>query len=240
MAKAKLHPSFFRGIAHRGLHDDKLTENGLLAFSRAIDAGLCFEYDVHLTKDDEVLVCHDSELERVTGKKGIIEELTLEEIKKDYSLLDGEKIPTLKEVLALNQWRSGMVVELKVYKGNYKRLAKRTIEELSGCPDKSKVTIISFDPRALLKCRHKGYTRGLLVYNKRTDIFAFRRFFEYLDVEDCLLDDKRVVSFREKGRKVNVWTIDSVEKLEKAKGKADMITFELIPLEKVKEFADGR
>lgn len=235
MAKAKLHPSFFEGIAHRGLHDETRTENGLNAFSEAIKNGFCFEYDVHITADNEVVVCHDSELKRVTGKDGIIEKLTLSEIQNNYRLLDGEAIPTLKEVLALNEWRVGMVVELKVYEGNYRKLAKAVMPILSSCPDKSKVTIISFDPRALLKCRHEGFTTGLLVYNKRTDMFMFRHFFDYLDVETCLLDHPKVVSFRKKGRYVNTWTVDSLEKLAEAKQKADMITFEKLPIEEVRK-----
>ena len=179
MAKASLHPSFFEGIAHRGLHDEAKTENGLLAFKAAIEAGFCFEYDVHITADNQVVVIHDSELKRVTGKEGIVEKLTLRELKDNYRLLDGEEIPTLKEVLALNDYRVGMVVELKVYEGNYKALAEAVKPLLAEVPDKSKVTIISFDPRALLPFKKSGFTRGLLVYNKRTDMFLFRHFFDH-------------------------------------------------------------
>ena len=74
----------FKGIAHRGLHDEDNTENGLNAFKRAIENNLAFELDVHLTIDKKLVVCHDSDLKRVTNKDGIIEELTLEEIKSNY------------------------------------------------------------------------------------------------------------------------------------------------------------
>ena len=81
-------PSFFKGIAHRGLHDDKRTENGLAAFQNAIDNGLAFELDVHITKDMQVIVCHDSDLIRTTGKQGIIEELTAQDTV--HKAADGE------------------------------------------------------------------------------------------------------------------------------------------------------
>ena len=49
---------FLLGVAHRGLHDDKATENGMLAFKQAIDNNVAFEYDVHLTKDNQLIVLH--------------------------------------------------------------------------------------------------------------------------------------------------------------------------------------
>ena len=111
-------------VAHRGLHNSVYTENGLKAFQNAIENGFPFELDIHLTKDGQLVVCHDDDLKRTTGKEGIIEELTLAEIKENYRLLDGGEVPTFQEVLDLNQERRLIVVELKVHKGNYKPLAK--------------------------------------------------------------------------------------------------------------------
>ena len=84
----RINPLFLKGIAHRGLHNEKYTENGMLAFKNAIDNNVSFELDVHLTKDNDLIVCHDSELKRTTGKEGIIEDLTVKEIKDKYKLLD--------------------------------------------------------------------------------------------------------------------------------------------------------
>ena len=79
---------YFGPIAHRGLHNATLTENGLKAFENAIKNDLPFELDIHITKDGQLVVCHDDDLKRTTGKEGIIEELTLAEIKEGYRLLD--------------------------------------------------------------------------------------------------------------------------------------------------------
>ena len=98
---SKINPVFLEGIAHRGLHNGDFTENGLKAFENAINHGVAFEYDIHLTKDNELVVCHDESLKRTTGKEGIIEDLTLKEIKENYRLLDGGEIPTLQEVINL-------------------------------------------------------------------------------------------------------------------------------------------
>mgnify|MGYP001409354040 CR=1 FL=1 len=87
---------FFKGVAHRGIHDNKtVTENGLKAFGQAIAAGVAFELDVHLSKDRAVIVSHDENLKRTTGKDGAITALTAARIKSDYRLLDGGIVPAL-------------------------------------------------------------------------------------------------------------------------------------------------
>lgn len=142
----------------------------MLAFKNAIDNNVSFELDVHLTKDNDLIVCHDSELKRTTGKEGIIEDLTVEEIKKNYKLLDGSEIPTLKEVMELNNEQVPMVIELKVYRKNYKPLSKRLIKELENIKDKKNYMLISFDPRGLAPMKKTGIVRQLLVWKDKVDI----------------------------------------------------------------------
>ena len=86
-AISKINPLFLNGIAHRGLHNDEFTENGLKAFENAIKHNVPFEFDIHLTNDGQLVVCHDENLIRTTGKEGIIEDLSLNEIKKNKVIL---------------------------------------------------------------------------------------------------------------------------------------------------------
>ena len=98
----KINPKFLEGIAHRGLHNENFTENGINAFKNAIDHDVAFEFDIHITSDGELIVCHDENLKRTTGKEGIIEHMTAKEIRDNYRLLDGGVVPTLQEVIDLN------------------------------------------------------------------------------------------------------------------------------------------
>lgn len=229
-------PNIFKGVAHRGLHDDKRFENSLSAFKNAIDHDFCFELDIHLTTDNQLVVCHDSDLKRVTGKEGIIEELDSKTLRENYKLLDGEDIPTLQEVFDLNKERETIVIELKVYKDNWVNIAKRLMDFLSQVKDKSKVTLISFDPRALAFCDGKKFTRGFLVCKERKDMIIFGKVFEYLDIEDSLLDDKKIIKYRKKGGIVNTWTIRDEEALNKVKGKCDIVTFENVSKQLEEDF----
>lgn len=229
----RLNSLFFDGIAHRGLHNSEFTENGLKAFQNAIAHGLAFELDVHLTKDNDLLVCHDSELLRTTGKKGIIEELPSSEIRSSYRLLDGEVVPSFQEVLDLDHEQSPIVVELKVYNDNYKALAKRTLQALRQIKDRRNIWIISFDPRALLFAGHH-FMRSLLICQDKEWTYKYRGLFESIDIEDSLVQREWATSFSRR-HFVNVWTIDSVEKFDKVLPYVDTVTFQCMDEKYVQE-----
>ena len=95
----KISPLICNGIAHRGLHNEEYTENGLKAFENAVNNNFAFELDIHLTRDNKLIVCHDRNLKRTTGKEGIIEQLTSDQIRQEYRLHDGGVVPTFEEVL---------------------------------------------------------------------------------------------------------------------------------------------
>lgn len=80
--------------AHRGASAE-CPENTLLAFSRAIAHGVdALELDVHLTRDDVLLVIHDSTLERTTNGTGRVRDHSLTEIRQ-LDAGQGQRAPTL-------------------------------------------------------------------------------------------------------------------------------------------------
>ncbi len=233
-AISKINPVFLKGIAHRGLHNEEFTENGMKAFQNAIDHGVAFEFDIHLTKDNELVVCHDENLIRTTGKDGIIEDLTLKEIKENYHLFDGGDIPTLQEVLDLNKEKVPMVIEMKVFRKNYKPLAVKTKEMLQQIKDKRNVLLISFDPRSLWPFKHEGFIRSLLVAKSDEYTWFFRRTVESVDLDLLLFEEKRVLRYIKK-HFTNIWTIDSEEKLKKYAPLVDTVTYQFIDPKVVRE-----
>ena len=124
-------------MAHRGLHNNKdLPENSLGAFENAIKHGYGFEFDVWLTKDNQLVVHHDPKLVRTCGRAGIITEIDSSKL-EEYKLMNTNySIPTFKQTLDLVDGQVGLVIEikptkrvdetcskiwdiLKDYKGNY-------------------------------------------------------------------------------------------------------------------------
>ena len=88
-------------------------ENTLLSIHRAIEIGVdAVEIDVHLNKDKEIVVIHDSTVDRTTNGTGPISSYTIDEMKK-LDAGKGETIPTLQEVIDLTDNKVRLVIELK-------------------------------------------------------------------------------------------------------------------------------
>ena len=110
-------------IAHRG-YSECYPENTLAGLEAALRVGAqCIEFDVHFTADGVPVVFHDTELARVTGSEGRIEEVsfaTLSKLRASEKDRFGEKflqepVPSLQDVLALlQQWPDATAfVEIK-------------------------------------------------------------------------------------------------------------------------------
>ena len=141
--------------AHRGLHDGKngRPENSLSAFRAAARAGFGAELDVHLMADGNLAVVHDSELKRVCGRAGRIEDLRLEDL-AGYPLLgSGERIPLLEDVLAVFEGRAPLIVELKTARHNAAALTDAVMARLRGW--NGTYCVESFRPAALWRLRRK-------------------------------------------------------------------------------------
>ena len=84
-------------ISHRGIHDNiKVYENTIESFKLALKKKYIIELDIHLTKDNVLVVFHDYNTKRITGINKIVEHSTYKEL-NDQNILH---IPTLTEVLA--------------------------------------------------------------------------------------------------------------------------------------------
>ena len=151
--------------AHRGLHGGSLPENSMAAFRAALDGGYGIELDLHLTKDGNLAVIHDSLLKRTTGAEGRIEDLTTADLKNYHLEGTAETIPTFREVLELFGGKAPMIVELKPVGGNHAALAAEACRQLASYS--GAYCIESFDPRCLfwLKKHRPQIIRGQLSMN---------------------------------------------------------------------------
>ena len=106
--------------AHRGW-SSKFPENTIEAFSAAIDLGVDqLELDIHIAKDGELVVIHDASVDRTTNGCGMVNEMTLEELKAlDAGVKKGEKfkgckIPTFIEFMELVKDLPEMTLDVEI------------------------------------------------------------------------------------------------------------------------------
>ncbi len=141
-------------IAHRGVwKNTQLPQNSIASLNAAIEQKLWgSEFDVHLTKDDVLVVCHDHDFYGLE-----IEQLTYKELlaKKHPN---GESIPTVEEYLTagLKQKNTKLIYELKTSRISKERTLK-AVELSLAIVKKMKATkmveYIAFDWDACLKFR---------------------------------------------------------------------------------------
>ena len=131
-------------VAHRGASGN-YPENTLIAFQKALEIGVDeIELDLYLTKDDHLIVMHDSTVDRTTNGTGAIAELTLDEIKAlDAGRVFGEqfkaeRVPMWEEALDLVQGKVELNVHLKEGGqpgGHYERKVAKALSDFKMIED---------------------------------------------------------------------------------------------------------
>ncbi len=100
-------------IAHRGLWGPGVPENSLAAASAAVRGGFGIECDVRLSRDGTVIVFHDSDMQRMTGRPGRLAELPSDAIVARRFVNSDERIPTLAQLLERIAGRVPLLIEIK-------------------------------------------------------------------------------------------------------------------------------
>lgn len=211
-----------RIIAHRG-GAGLGCENTLACIEKGLACSRAdmVEIDVHLTRDGEVVVCHDPDVDRTTDGKGMIEDLTLQEIKslhiKDS---DGKttsyRIPTLREVLTRICSRAEVLLEIKRSDNRDDGLEKACLDIIRECGAYGRVTVQSFNDIVLERFH-------AMDPSIRLEKLLFVRPFCWKEVEEKpyiasynifrlgLVTRRFVEKMHARGKEIKVWTLQTPE-----------------------------
>lgn len=191
-------------IGHRGASGYE-PENTLASFERAIQMGCTWvELDVHCV-DNELIVIHDSKLDRTTNGEGKIYGRTLAEI-QTYDAGNGERIPTLREVLDLINQRVGINVELKG-RDTAEPVDRLLSEYCQAGWNKNSFQVSSFNHDELSKCSG-DWDRGVLFAKEKSDYFEITSSLNAysINLEKSLVSNSVVDQAHAEGLKVFVYT----------------------------------
>ena len=189
----------------------------MLAFRYAFELGAdAIECDVQLSADGAPVIIHDSTVDRTTNGRGLVEQLTLEELRQ----LDagaGEQIPTLQEVLDLCQAAGKqMNLELKAETlEQTNRIGQVVGETLERGGYQDMVLISSFWLPAVtqFKGEHPQFRTATLHSGTRWHFtnmltFAHAAGAEAIHPNVRLTTRALVEAAHAAGLQVNVWTVD--------------------------------
>jgi len=165
-------------VGHRGAMGH-CPENTLASFERGLELGADWiELDVHLSRDDALVVIHDETVDRTTNGHGAVRDHTLAELKAldaggwfgpEYA---GQRIPALDEVLAWARQRNTILdIEIKNAPVYYAGIEAAVVEAVRRFEMTEQVIVISFDHAAVkqVKALEPRVATGVLYAGRPVD-----------------------------------------------------------------------
>ena len=140
-------------IAHRGAwKKNNLPENSIASLRQAIALG-CYgsEFDVRMTADDSLIICHDSTLNNLSIEN------TKYSVLNSFKLSNGEKLPTLREYISAglkNNTSTMLICEIKpstISKERSLQITEKVVNQIKKLKSTQQVIYISFSHDILKK-----------------------------------------------------------------------------------------
>ena len=214
-------------IAHRGA-SAHAPENTIASFQLAkqhhADA---IEFDVKLSADRQVVVIHDSTVDRTTDGSGKVSELSLAEIKeldsssKFDKKFSGEKIPSLQEVLQLIGDQLLLNIELTNYKSPSDGLVYEIEKLINEHGLRDNILFSSFYPSnlKLAQILMPDIPCGLLTYPRILGKISMKLsnpgYYQALHPNIVDVSEQLVSMVHSQGKRIHVWTVNNETDMDK-------------------------
>ncbi len=205
--------------AHRGA-SGYAPENTLAAFQKAVDLGADgVELDIQLTKDDQIVVIHDEMIDRTSDGKGWVKDYTLEELrafnynrtKPEYKHAD---IPTMREVFELLK-PTGLFINIEIKTGVvfYEKIEEKILALAKEMGMEDRVCYSSFNHYTVTRIHElkPDAEVGFLYADGPIDMPSYGVKHGVNALHPALYNlqyDGFVKECKEKGLKLNVWTVN--------------------------------
>jgi glycerophosphoryl diester phosphodiesterase len=213
-------------VAHRGA-TAYAPENTIAAFDLAVDMKADYiEIDVQRSNDGELVLIHDTTVDRTTDGTGKVGDLTFEQLRSldagswKGEQFAGEQIPTFEEILDRYRGKIGILVELKapeLYPGIEEQVAEALKERNLDKPQNEKIIIQSFNFDSVKKMDQllPQVPVGVLTSNlSDTTTEALQEFSTYADWFNPsygIVTEELVDQVHSLGMQIGSWTVRSQE-----------------------------
>lgn len=207
-------------VAHRGF-SGLYPENTLLAFEKALEhRPRMLELDVQLSRDGVIMVCHDAELERLSGQRGYLRDATYQALQsrdvgawKGYS---GQRLPTLAEVFARIGPETLINIEIKHEATRFFdwQAEKAVLELIRAHGRERQVVISAFNPMVVNRVRKLApeLSTAYLLTQTLNPVLIFllaRIRANYLHVDFRYLNPRVMRALKRKGMKILSYTLNT-------------------------------
>jgi len=200
-------------IAHRGASADT-TENTLAAFALAVEQGADgIELDVQFSADGRLVIYHDHSLQRFTGNKEKVSDLTLAEL-KDIELGDDQTIPTLDELFEMLGPGVLYNIELKDYGLRDNGLETAVADRVESFGLENLVLISSFSPLSVRRSRRVFNPSIPVALIRMKGLFKYGYWLASGEADHPhykLVDESYMAWCAKRGYRTHVWTVNDAD-----------------------------
>ncbi|EGN56334.1 glycerophosphoryl diester phosphodiesterase [Hallella multisaccharivorax DSM 17128] len=219
-------------VAHRGYWDCAgSAQNSVTSLKLADKIGVYgSEFDVHLTKDNVIVIHHDPTAKTPSGKELDIQTSTLKELRK-VKLKNGEKIPTLNEYLETGKdLGCRLVLEIKKQKmqSHEDSLVRETVDMVKAKGMENRMVWISFSGKACELLRLLLPNANIQYLNGDWDPQTVKaKGLNGIDYNEKVLalHPEWIKECHDLGLVVNVWTVNDLNDIDQfIKAGVDIIT----------------
>ena len=193
--------------AHRG-SSIAYPELTMAAYKAAVDEGADgFECDVRITKDNQLVLWHDADMQRVAGNSARIADSTLKEIKSHY-----QQVLTLDELLILaRDNKKEVAIETKHPVPSGSAVEKGVMELLSQEKPVADIHVMSFSWLALENIRKIDPEQKTVALLHDTYSFAMRRFTSAQAIGPGITAFRKKPHLNQDPRNLFIWTVDDAD-----------------------------
>ncbi len=180
----------------------------MAAYKAAIDDGADgFECDVRITKDNQLVLWHDADMQRVAGSGARIADSTFLEIKHNYP-----EVITLEDLLILaRDNKKELAIETKHPVPTGSAVEKRVVDLLAQEKPFADTYIMSFSWLALEKVRMFSPQQSTVALLHDRFNFAMRRFTSAGSIGPGISTLRNNPHLLKDPRNLFVWTVDDAE-----------------------------
>ena len=193
--------------AHRGssVAHPELT---MAAYKAAIDDGADgFECDVRLTKDNQLVLWHDADMQRVAGNSAQIADSTFSEIKSHYP-----QAITLEQLLILaRDNKKELAIETKHPVPSGSAVEKKVMHLLAQEEPIADIHVMSFSWLALENIRKIDPQQKTVALLHDTFSFAMRRFTSAQAIGPGITAFRKKPHLNQDPRNLFIWTVDDAD-----------------------------
>ena len=187
------------------MHHPELT---MAAYKAAIDDGADgFECDVRITKDNQLVLWHDADMQRIAGFSSRIADSTLSEIKDLYP-----EAMSLEELLILaRDNKKELAIETKHPVPTGSLVEKKVMELINQEKAAADIFVMSFSWLALEKIRMIEPQQKTVALLHDTFSFAMRRFTSAANIGPGISALRKRAQLFDDPRNLFVWTVDDAD-----------------------------